>query len=400
MPGTNPIKNYTPESVSHMQIKYSFSSPDGEIPVGKTERDLPFKISPWEEHPFLTVGEYFDVLSRIITRNEGDQGLLYAINEKMGTNLKRDEISEILIRSEKHGALYHIASLHVFSKRGPFTFSMSSALSENGRDLLFKEFEILTSLEGLFHLPYLPRPFMFDEMEYQAPEGRSLLAVLLAEWFEDFHEWHLSVGKDMRPRVCIWDVNWGHRFATEREAFEIIKQASKILTLYYNVHTFEQIYPWHHAAGDFIVGSRRGTILVKLTTARGYRPLPLFLAEEDVDPITAVVYFFLDMCIKMRLDKLDGVGSPLLAGDFFVKAATDGFMEAIRTKEEMGSFGIIPLDELLSLLRSFTPKELLKLYDLLIVMYSEEDAADFRIIKSGLEGHISLVHKALQEYPS
>ena len=380
-----------------MKIRYIFSSPEGDIPAEKAELDMPFRVSPWENHPFLSVRDYFDAIRHIVGRNNCEI-LLYIVNEEMGIDLKSDEIQEILIRSEKHGALYHLASVQILSKQGEFKFSLSVALSENSRAQLSREFGILRSLHDSFKFSYLPRVFVFEEMAYQAEKGTEKFSILLAEWFEDCHEWHISEGEDHLERVRIWDLKRGHRFATELESFQIFKQASKILALYYDAHSFKQIYPWHHAAGDFVIGTKGKQVSVRLTTARDYSPIKVFLFEENVNPITALVYFFLHLSIRMRLDKLDGVGNPVLAGPFSIKAVTEGYFEALRRKEETDKSLLGDLDGHLSLLRSFTPREILRLYGPLLDMYSYEDPEDFHTIEFGLENHISLVHKALKEF--
>ncbi len=62
-----------------MEIKYLFSSPEGDISLGPVEdpvfggEDLarPFLITPSEHHPFLTLGDYFEAIRAFILKDQG-----------------------------------------------------------------------------------------------------------------------------------------------------------------------------------------------------------------------------------------------------------------------------------------------------------------------------------------
>ena len=119
------------------------------------------------------------------------------------------------------------------------------------------------------------------------------------------------------------------------EAFRIFEESSKILALYYDGRDFSRIGAWHHAAGDFIVKARDDEgINVRLTTVRKYEPLP---ETENAAPMIALVYFFLDTTVRMRLDRLNGVGETVWADDFAVTATVKGFIEGLRAREIKGN---------------------------------------------------------------
>lgn len=221
--------------------------------------------------------------------------------------------------------------------------------------------------------------------------------MFLAEWFEDYHEWHLSVDEaDKTQKLRIWDQISGHRFATQKEGFEIYRQAAKILTLYYDIRDSRQIYPWHHAAGDFVVGRKDGDIDVKLITARAYEPLVTFLEEEDINPMVALIYFFLNLTIKTRLDRLDGLGDVAWAGDFTVEATTEGFFRALRIKDMEQRYHLGRVEDFLNLLRSFSAEELNRLYQPLLGHYREEGPDDLSLITNNLEDHTEQLYQVIQ----
>ncbi|RKX57917.1 MAG: hypothetical protein DRP28_05870, partial [Thermodesulfobacteriota bacterium] len=248
-----------------MVIKYLFSAPKGDIPVCYDDLQRPFLISPGKSHPFLILGDYFEAIKDFILRDQG-RPLVRVLREQLKADIGPDGISEILIRTEKHGALYHLASAEVFSGRQSMKMCVSTAVSENEKAWLRHEFDLLKFLNSTFALPYLPVPYFQGDTRVHSDHGDESLTMSLTEWFEDYHEWHLSMDeKGGKQRICIWDLQRGLCFASKEEGFEIFRQISKVLTLYYDTRDFNQIYPWHHAAGDFIVRRKDGIIDVKLT---------------------------------------------------------------------------------------------------------------------------------------
>ncbi len=379
-----------------MLIKYLFSAPKDDIPVGPDILATPFKISPSENHPFLTLKDYFESVKEFILKDLG-KPLIDIIRERSNDDISRDSIQKILIRSEKHGILYHLASVEIFFGNRSVKLTVSTAISEKGKDWLTHEFDILRFLNRTFDLPYLPKPYFAGAIERHAGLSKETLTMVLADWFEDYHEWHLSIDKKSgEQRVCIWDLKNGHGFASKEESQEILRKAAKILTLYYDTRNFSQIYPWHHAAGDFIVRRTNGMIDVKLTTARRHESFMEFFSDENVDPAIALIFFFLNLTTRMRLDRLDGLGDTVWIGNFSVEASIRGFLEALRTMETEGRYYLGKVDDLLSLLKSFSPEEIEKLMYSLLEMYQKEDPSDFSMIQSNLKDHVNQLYRAIQ----
>ena len=79
------------------------------------------------------------------------------------------------------------------------------------------------------------------------------MSFLLEDWFEGYHEFHISKDNEGKQQLKLWDFDHGYKNLSQEQSFEIYKKASKILTLYYDLEDFSQIFPWHHAAGDFVV---------------------------------------------------------------------------------------------------------------------------------------------------
>jgi len=136
---------------------------------------------------------------------------------------------------------------------------------------------------------------------------------------------------------------------------------------------------------------------VRLTTARNYRPLMVFPAKHRLNPLLALIYFFLNLTVKMRLDKLDGTGQTAWAEETTLKAATVGFFEALQMMEAEGRYGLGKPGDLHALLKSFGPQELGTLFNGLADLYQEEDPSDLLVIQKHWGDHIKGLFEALQD---
>lgn len=383
-----------------MIVKYLFSSPDGDIPAGPDQLASPFKIAPSKDHPHLCLKDYFEAIRDFVLGDNGGPPVT-PLEERPFPNQDCDDIHQLLIRSEKHGALYHIASVEIISPNRSTKLAVSTALSERGKALLHNEYDLLSSLDTKFHLPYLPRPYELREVTCLINKREVTLLMLLAEWFEDYHEWHLQGDEEDRIReVSVWDHKNGYWVASPEERDELFRQVAKTLTLYYDLQDYTQISAWHHGAGDFIVKREEGKIHTRLTTVRKYEETMRLLSDDAVNPMVAIVYFFLNLTIKIRLDRLEGVGKMVWADEFSVKAAIEGFFEAIYSMERENRFYLGPVDDLLTLLRTFHPEDLHKIFDSLLLLYQHEDAdkGDLDTIRENLDTHVGQVYKALQDF--
>jgi len=383
-----------------MIIDDLFSSPEGDIPLGSEDLARPFLVAPSEPHPFLTLGDYFKAIERFVLKDEGNC-LINALRASAIGEDGLDRIDRIRIRSEKHGTLYHVASVEILGDGISIKLAVSTAISEEGKTCVSNEYHILEFLYRSFSLSYLPEVYEKGDVMIcpDAHQAHETVTLMLSEWFEGYHEWHLSMDKaDNRQKVCIWDLEKGYRYATEEEAFEIFKQASKILTFYYDPHSFKQIHPWRHAAGDFIVKAGDEGVQVRLTTARDYRSIMDFFSEDAVHPMIAMVYFFLNLTVRMRLDRLNGVGETVWAGDFTVQAATEGFFESLHIMEEKGMLAFGEIQKLLSLLQSLAEDELERLFKPLLAFYQEDSPDELHVIHAHLKGHVSSLCQTLQRF--
>jgi hypothetical protein len=315
--------------VHPLPVTFCIASPRGELSVDQAALGMPL-----DGCPGTTYGAYFQGIREFLDRDEA--GRLRALAEEAGVGAPLS----LAVRAEKHGAFYHPASVEVRCQKGGLRLGVIVAAEELGRTLLKEEFKNLGELhQGRAEVP-VPKPLDFQEKE--------ALSFLLEQWFSGFHEFHATAP----DAVELWDYDTGCRALTPEQAAAVYERAAYLLASLYDPATGRQVHPWHHAAGDFIASvppHERGAE-VRLTTVRGYGAHPL-LEDEDADPSLALFLFFMDVCLRMRLDRHQGTGETLWLGDFCLRAAVRGCLEGLDARPE----GSAALRALLAL---FGPDEL------------------------------------------
>ncbi len=380
-----------------MEISYTFSTPSGDLPVGPREMKRAFMTGPQKVHPFLTVGDYFDCLRDFLLKDNGSIIVPLSRRALKENDLKQEDISRLLIRSEKHGRLYHVSSIEIDTSEGPFKLALSAALTEDARKCLFADRDNLILLGGRGSLSYLPEVYACGESGVARGKDSQTIGLLLSGWLDDFHEWHLSRAEAMEePRISLWDTKRGFRFLERDEACEIFRKISMILTLYFDPETFYQVYPWHHSAGDFVVrtGER---IEVRLTTVRNYIPVIDVPVEKTLRPILSLIYFLFHMLLIIRIDRSDGVGEIVWAGPFSIKASLRGFFDALSLHTGGRAYPAGSL-EILSLLQSFSGDELLNLHLSLLSYYSLDDTDEISAVQTGLKDHVKELENIIRNF--
>lgn len=378
-----------------MEVAYLASSPNGDITLGPDHLSAPFRLSMEETHPFLSLGDYLNGLRKFLLADDGRM-LSRILGDKVHHEIPPEKLESLIIRTEKHGALYHIASVEIQAGMDRLKLCASTALSSQARRWLTREMDTLTELRRRFSLPHLPVPVLFGEAALASESCNVSALVLLADWFEDFHEWHLNTPRRSGPpKVRIWDQSGGYRWATDREARSLFWGAARILSQYYDPHGFMQVRAWHHAAGDFVVRPRNRELDVRLTTARAYAPLPGLSPADGAIPAVALAYFFLDTVLRIRLDRDEGVGEPLWAEDEALEAAVEGFFTGLAERRRSGDLVWEDDIQILDLFRSLSTKELLNLHGPILQFLEKESVVERDLIESRLDDHVTALHRVL-----
>ncbi|WP_051434243.1 hypothetical protein [Desulfonatronum lacustre] len=314
-----------------------------------------------------TYGDYFAAITRMLARDDR------AVPRLLAGSLDRPTPpDEMVIRAEKHGALYHPASLELVWPQGAegkagdgfrARFAVLTAMSPRGRDALRREALVLESLQRTPGGAFLPRPLAFRDDE--------AVTFLTVPWFAGFHEFHVAGDGGF----SLWDHDQGIRRLGAEQAREVFFQAGRILTLCLDPATGACVHPWSHAAGDFIVRWDDDGVQVRLTTARSHDPL-----IETENSLSALLAFVLDLALRMRLDRVEGVGEWAWLDQELMQAALCGFYAAVGDRgTDAGA-----LRGLADLLPSFSAEELWEGHEPLLGLFSR---AELEIILPRLEAH-------------
>ena len=337
----------------------------------------------------LTYGAYFRAISDYIGKI-GTKQLAKTASQIAGQPINPGAISRLDIHLEKHGAFYHPARLILHVNAVPIACVVNVAVSRLGQATIIKEFHHLKRLSRRYTNNWLPQ--MYD-CQPVAIDGQPDAYMLLGEWFEDFHEFHLSqVENSENPAIWVWDPKSPNHYLSSDQARQILEQAAMILTAHYRIDTTEQIASWHHAAGDFVICVQPTGISVRLITVRRYEPL-FKLNQSEASPETMLntaLIFFLNMCLKLRIDRLDGAGDMVWNSWDVVPGIITGFFNGLGYQAR---YHRIPpeLIEAIKLFFSKLPEKDVQDINMDIANRIESQSPDLALIHQNLDSHIGAV---------
>lgn len=347
----------------------------------------------------ITYGDYFKAASGFF-EEDTFTALLNTFATRLQKHIKYNDINEIDIFLVKHGAFYHPARVEINLRSVKLQFALTAAVSLLGKTTLSREYNILQKLNNNFQFSFLPE--VYQHKEVSIPGTNQKAGFLIGEWLEDFNEFHLSRNQDNQKKIIVWDSENGNYYLSNKEGLELYTQAAAILTCYYNIETFEQIFPWHHAAGDFVVKKKGAKLDLKLITVRQYASMlePITSSSYNIQDsdyvLEGLLIFFLNLSIRMRLDRLDGVGDIALAEDFALAGTLQGCLHGLRLKSENNIFPE-PLDKCFKdLLSACTQNNIL---DLLINIVNTYDprSSEVSIIKQNLNKHAEVLYDLISK---
>jgi hypothetical protein len=300
----------------------------------------------------------------------------------------------VVIRYEKYGTLYQICSLDLYGAGTVVKMCANVAFSASAKQTLKEEFELLSLLSEKGGLGYLPQAYKLGWIDVGQSGSTEFWLVALLEWFYGFEEWHFKPYAGS-TRAFLWDMRGGHRFLSETQTFEIVAQASKVLTLYYDIESTRRITPWHHGAGDFIVRTSETGVDLRLITVRGYEPIQ---PSAEVNILEALGIFCLETLTKMRLDKWEGLGESTWADPFVLKATLKGFFEALKIKETRGEMKGLSAADILQDLQSLDVPQWRALVRKQFIDNRGSDSSDYAAVLRHLDDHSSEIHEVIQYF--
>ena len=322
-------------------------------------------------------GDYFQAIRSYFLK-DGVQHLQSALTPSGPTNTPPPSPEQIEVVLEKHGEFYHPARIRVASPVESRSFVLNVAATPVGHECMTNEIQALQKVAPRLQKGSLPEIYGVGQVEN--PNGQTF-RMFLADWFEDHHEFHLSVDPaDGRPGIIVWDTRGAPFFLPKDAKADVYAQTAYLLTRAYDFETTRQIYPWHHASGDFVLRPPAKGLDLKLITVRQYAPTLGAADGQDVDMesrLMAAMVFFANLTLRNRIDRLDGTGELAWADDSTVAATVSGFKRAM----DEG-----PLSDLVPLLRSYDLDDWVTLLSAVAEQYRLMPAED-ALLDRHIEGH-------------
>lgn len=274
----------------------------------------------------VTYGDYFTATRHFLEQD--DYALIRDASGRMtGKAVTPTETAKVAVYLLKHGAFYHPACVVAEVGGHRLSFVLNVAVSPKGREIIAREYRSLAHLNAQRPASFWPPVFGIGQG--LDSHGRQF-PMFLGQWLDGFYEFHISGTDAHRRHVVVWDTDNGHRRLNHPQAIECLRQAACILTYAYNPLTFEAIRQWHHAAGDFVVALNEEKISVRMIAARNYAPM-IENKEPGVEALLeALLIFLMETSLKLRLDRLDGVGRMVCHGDHVVPAICSGFFQGLQ----------------------------------------------------------------------
>ena len=348
---------------------------------------------------FITIGDYFQA-ARAFLEKSGMDMIASVFRKRFRQNILSDDIERISIVLVKHGEFYHPARIEARTHDKQMLFVLNVAISRTGQGHIRSEYDFLKSLNRDFSLTYLPQVYGLDEVNIR---DMHTAAMFLGQWFDDYYEFHISRDPlDKKKKIIVWDARRGNYFLSAGQSLDLYTRAAGILTSYYNLESFEQINGWHHAAGDFIVHLENQKLDLKLITVRRYASKfknsdNHQITERDPELILqAMLVFFLTLSIKMRLDRLDGVGDIVWADKSAVQGTLVGFLNALGEKANVPSLPDSALRCFFYYLSGCSKSDLHELSEAILTTFNT-NAPEYDVIKQHHNSHIDTLHRCIHQ---
>jgi hypothetical protein len=353
-------------------------------------RYLPANRHPGDtESSAATVGDYFIAAARFLKADDFRIITASAL-DITGRSIQSGSLERIEICLVKHGTFYHPSCVHVVSREGySFDLALNLAVSPEGKACIDRECDALERLRN--RSGDVPAVYgagavaIGDDVE---------TAMFAARWFGGYHEFHLTRKNDQQ-KIVVWDDTDGHGFLTDNEEADLYEKAAFIMTCCYNPLTCEQIQPWHHAAGDFVLHRDSGGLDLKLITVRQYTSFFEEPPEDEETIIDALLIFLINLSIRMRLDREEGIGETLWASDRAVAGTVRGFWKGLDHLCAEKRLDPSIRDSFQAMSLSVADEELKDLATLLIRSYHPQ-SPDLPVIMGHLDEHIHALGRALE----
>jgi hypothetical protein len=369
-----------------------FHLPGGQEPVVPGSRLWAMPLSGKACHEKCaaewTVGEYLTSAKDFLIQDQGR--MVCQAVESLGGG--HGPIQTLSIWLEKHGAFYHPLKIMATTGFGRASLVLNGAVHDPGRTLIETECRLLETLADRVTPACIPRVFGTGSLVTE----KGVICFFLGEWFDNFHEFHVTRTAE-RYQVAVWKEDGTHELISWQQAVKIYEKVAYALTAYYELDTGHEIFPWHHAAGDFVVNPQGD---VRLITVRGMGLLTETVSElsdAEAQRLFCLLFYFLNLTLCMRLDRLDGTGPMVWLPDMVIDAAVKGMFQSLKDREGKKAqtnisdgFSI----RFLEFVKRFDPEQLHE-----IMTHLLEDrhftAAEVQLIRDHLDSHCERIREIL-----
>jgi hypothetical protein len=306
------------------------------------------------------------------------------------------EIQLIDLVAEKRGADYFPASVRVHSGREQLWFVANVALTDRGISRITRDHDLMRFLGAVGDQRLVPEVYFISNASDRSSNiTQTPNLMFLGEWFRGYHEFHVSSLGSGKPTVfTFWDTDIGYSEIKEDIAIKMIEKVAYILTYFFDLESFQEIYPWHLAAGDFVAKLSPEPDL-KLITVRQYGNRIIFTEDSEENLNDSLLMFLANMTVRARLDRIDGVGDFVWLGESFLRAIMRGFMKALLAKDYKGHDITQFCHNFVKIGHSKTIQEWTEMFVQLLASYDKR-APDFQVISENLVDHIFSVFQSWQ----
>ena len=345
----------------------------------------------------VTCGDYFSAVSEFLS-SDNFQIVIQAVGAGFEKTIQPQDLDKIHVILIKHGEFYHPAKIEVeIISKDQFDFVLNVAVSENGKILIAEEYTNLNSFDLLFPYSFLPKTYFMGGIPITENDE---LPMFLAEWCRGHHEFHWTKIPDRDELgIVVWDDENGNYFLNQNQTVTLFGQIAMILTSYYNFSSSYHISMWHHAAGDFIVCKENDNISVKLISVRKYVPL-IDMDKPDLWTVLETLFvYFVSLSIRMRLDRIDGVGETVWGNELAVMGAVEGFLLGLQHQVANESIEPELYDGIVMYLKTFSHNNILE-WCTTIARQIYQNSPDLDLILSHMDSHSEQLHRYIAHYLS
>jgi hypothetical protein len=120
-----------------------------------------------------------------------------------------------------------------------------------------------------------------------------------------------------------------------------------------------------------------------------------FSMDDPNNKLAALIHFLSALSIRMRLDRLDGIGDIAWADDVYADGVIEGFFDALKIKERAGEYSPGKVEELIRILQCLTKDEWKDVLTESLDIYNKSDP-DLPVILHHLNNHTAKLYSTVQ----